>query len=230
VEARFAANYFCLFSVFAVVTPYFQALLRWQGLTTSQIGFVFSGFAVVGILTPPLWGWFSDHSHHRRSLLALAIVGAGVTFTLFGWIAHFWIALAAALLFSFFYHPIIPLTDGQVVRYLSEHGGDYGRPRTAGSVAFVVMMGLLEWLGVADRASGPTIVIRAMAIGCLAHAASVALLPLTERERAERADPRQKRRHFDWAILRRRPFVLFCLVAFLGRFGMTAYYGSSPCS
>ena len=64
-EGRFAASYFALFSVFGVITPYFQKLLDIQGFSKQDIGFIFAAFETVGILAPPLWGWLSDHSRGR---------------------------------------------------------------------------------------------------------------------------------------------------------------------
>ena len=225
VEARFALFYFCLFSVFAAVTPYFQVLLRAQGFSKSSIGFIFGVLETIGLLAPPLWGWISDHSRHRRSLLAFIILASGATFLLFGWIADFWLAAGAALLFGFFYRPIIPLTDGFVLRYLSEHGGDYGRPRAAGSVAFIATVSLMELAGVARGTNQAAIILSAVAGCSLVHALCVAALPLTATEVAEREGRIERpQRHFEWAIFRSAPFVVFTLISFMGRFAMMSYY------
>ncbi|NQU42304.1 MFS transporter, partial [bacterium] len=57
------------------------------------------------------------------------------------------------------------------------------------------------------------------------HLVALFFLPLTERERSERCVRGPVRRHYDWSIFFSRPFLVFALVAFLGRFGMMAYYG-----
>lgn len=224
-QQRFALNYFCLFSVFGVVTPYLQALLDSRGFSKSEIGFIQATFETVGLVSPILWGWMSDHSRHRDRILKGVIAMSAVSFVFFGATRSFPVAMMIAVAFGCFYRPVIPLTDGFVMRYISEHGGDYGRPRTAGSIAFIIIVASLEFLGVADEHAGPILILAAMAIFSLVHVLSVSELPLTDRELAERANGKRERRAFDWSILRSRRFVIFCIVAFLGRFGMAGYYG-----
>jgi PPP family 3-phenylpropionic acid transporter len=54
--------------------------------------------------------------------------------------------------------------------------------------------------------------------------ASVGLLPLTDRERAERATRESSTRHYDFALFFRAPFVAFIAVAFLNRVAMVGHY------
>lgn len=222
-DGRFAVSYFALFSVFGVLTPYFQKLLDLQGFHEKQIGTIFAVYETVGLIAPPLWGWFSDHSRHRRRLLLTAILATLVFFLAFGWITAFWLALLVAIPYGFFYRPIIPLTDGMLLRYMEEHGGDYGRPRSAGSFSFMLVIVVMELLGVAGS-SGRGIILGTVAVCSLLHAASVAVLPLTAREKAERATRTRQKRHIDLALFRSRPFVAFAVAAFLSRLGMMGYY------
>jgi len=223
-QGRFALNYFALFSVFAVVTPYFQKLLYLRGFNEEQIGFITAMLETVGIFAPPLWGWLSDHSRHRRRLLAATILGAAAMFMTFGWVGAFPLAVASAVVFGFFYRPIIPLNDGLFLRYLAEHGGDYGRPRIAGSVAFIIVIFTMEAVGVAG-AHGREVILGAMALCAMFHVAAIGALPLTRREIAERAGERRHQRHFDWRLFLSVQFVSFTLVAFLARVGISGYYG-----
>ncbi|MCX7013194.1 MAG: MFS transporter [Candidatus Sumerlaeota bacterium] len=222
-EARIALNYFMLFAVFGIYTPYLQVLLKNQGFDERQIGFIQSAIDFAGLFAPFLWGWLSDHSHHRRALLATTIIGAGFCFTGFGWIDGFTLAIANALALGVFYRSVIPLTDGLVLRYLAEQGGDYGRPRSAGSFAFIGINLLLEALGVSG-AAGRELVLGGMLATTALHAISVRLLPLTARERAERAEGVRLRKRIDWSVLLGGPFVIFLVAAFPGRVGIMGYY------
>ncbi|HUT24516.1 MAG TPA: MFS transporter [Sumerlaeia bacterium] len=235
-QVRFGANYFLLFSLFAIVAPYFQVLLAERGFDKLQIGFILGVTDVVGLGAPTLWAWVSDRSRHRRSLIVLSTLGSAVIFSQFGWVSTFSLAVAASAFFGFFFRPLIPLTDGLVLRYQEAHGGDYGRPRTSGSIAFVGVVLMLEWLGVADRSRTTGVILASLAVVALLHAVSAMALPLTDADREERrrkasgaglsgADGAPvERRRFDWAIVRSRPFVLFAVVVFLSRAAMVSHY------
>jgi PPP family 3-phenylpropionic acid transporter len=223
-EVRFGLCFFTVFSVFGVVLPYLQKLLALQGFNEKQIGFILAAGATVGVVAPPLWGWLSDHSRHRRRLLAAAGLGTLVPFLAFGWITSFWPAFAVSIVFGFFFRPIVPLADGMALRYIAEHGGDYGRMRTAGSVSFILIILFMEQLGVAGPA-GRTVILGAAAVCVLALVGSVGLLPLTDREKAERASRENHQRHYDSRLFFRGPFIAFMAVAFLNRMAMVGYYG-----
>ncbi len=222
-DARFACCYFALFTILGVVIPYFQKLLELQGFNEEQIGFILGASSTVGIVAPPLWGWLSDHSRHRRRLLAVAAIGSLGAFLSFAVTTAFWLAIPAALVFGFFFRPLIPLTDGMALRYIAEHGGDYGRIRTAGSASFILVIITMEALGVAGP-SGRTVILATAAVCLLWYTATTGLLPLTEREQAERASRTNHARHYDPSIFYSAPFIAFTVVAFLGRFAMFGYY------
>jgi len=224
-QQRFGLNFFCLFAVFGVVAPYLQVLLDARGFSKQNIGFILGGVEAAGLVSPLLWGWVSDHSRHRRSIMAAAVLGAGATFLLFGRVAGVGVGLAVALCFGFFVRPIIPLTDGFVLRYLSEHRGDYGRARVWGSLSFVFTILVLEALGVADEQKGTRLILGAVVVLTLFHLGSVSLLPLTANEHAVRSGRTPYRRvEFDWSLLRSRAFVILLAVGFLGRMAMQSQY------
>lgn len=224
VSWRFALTFFALYTVFAVVTPYWQLLLRLAGFAEDRIGYIFGVAEAVGLMSPFLWGWVCDHSRRRRAWLAALILGAALCFALMGWARSVPLAMLVAAGFAFFYRPIIPLTDGLVVRYLHEHGGDYGRPRAAGSIAFIVCVLLFEWVVGLGHSQTVWPIILCMAALSVFHLASVPFLPLTAREQAERAERGRARRHFRWSALLTGQFLALMAVGFLQRFAMMGYY------
>jgi MFS transporter, PPP family, 3-phenylpropionic acid transporter len=222
-NARFAIVYLALSGMFGVFTPYFQKLLSIQGFHEREIGFVFGMFETFGILALPLWGWLSDHSRHRRRILALAAAGTLGSFLAFGWIEDFWLALLAGAALGFFFRSVVPLLDGMALRYISEHGGDFGRMRVSGSVSFIVSILVSEALGVGGPAAHT--IILGMAAFCLAMTSmSCGLLPLTERERAERNGQPPRQRYYDLAVFRSKPFIAITTVAFLANFSLVSHY------
>ncbi|MCX7048819.1 MAG: MFS transporter [Candidatus Sumerlaeota bacterium] len=228
-QRRFAVMYFALFSVFAVITPYLQKILRLQGFDKEQIGYIQAALETAGILAPPLWGRLSDFARRRRRLIAIVIAGACASFLCLGQLsaeAHsaLMIAMGMAAVFGLFYKAVIPLTDGLVLRYLSEHGGDYGRPRAAGSVSFILTIAIMEALGVAGE-HGRAIILVTTLVCTIIHLSTISLLPLTQSEKEERHAPVRRRRHFDASLFLSRPFVAFASIAFLNSFAMAGYYG-----
>ncbi len=224
-QRRFAINFFLLYSIFAIITPYFPVLLKAQGFSKTNIGSIMALFAAMGVLSPFLWGYISDRARDRRPIIAFATLGACVMFLCFSRISTLPFALLAAVAFGFFYRPIIPLVDGQVLRYIHEHGGDYGKPRSFGSIAFIFWLIVLETIGISASGSGRVIMFTAIIVFCLAHAAGLFLLPLTDRESNERANKHiPVTRHFDWTTILCASFLFFLFTSFLQRFAMMGQY------
>jgi MFS transporter, PPP family, 3-phenylpropionic acid transporter len=224
-QRRFALNFFLLYSIFAVITPYFPVLLKAQGFTKTNIGSIMACFAAMGVLSPFLWGYISDRARDRRPIIAFATLGACIMFLSFSRIYSLTLALLAAIAFGFFYRPIIPLVDGQVLRYIHEHGGDYGKPRASGSIAFIFWLIVLETIGISAIGSGRLIMFTAIIIFSLAHAGGLFLLPLTDRESNEQANRHiPVKRHFDWTAIFCASFLFFLFTSFLQRFAMMGQY------
>ncbi len=225
---RFLVAYVALFVPFAVVTPYLQKLLALRGFREDEVGLIQGFFEVMAVLAPPLWGYLSDRSGRPRLVLAVCMGCAIAAFQLFGAVRALPAAVAAAVLFGLFYRPLIPLTDGITFRFLNTRGGDYGRIRVGGSLAFIGCMVLLEALGIGKSRDG-RMILGAVAVTGLVHLASIALIPAVEasahgggkrppgaRQGASLGGSRE---------LLRPGFLWFTLCAFLGRLAMMSYYG-----
>jgi PPP family 3-phenylpropionic acid transporter len=225
--SRFLLVYLALFVPFAVITPYLQKLLFLRGFHEDQIGLIQGCFEAMAVLAPPLWGYLSDHSGRPRLILALCMCGAIPAFQVFGLVHGLTAALGAAALFGFFYRPLIPLTDGITFRYINTHGGDYGKVRVGGSLAFVGCLLLLEPLGIGSSRDGRMILV-AVAIAGVFHLASLALIPAAGTAPAS-ARPADTAPHQSLAStcreLCRPQFLWFTLCAFLGRLALMSYYG-----
>jgi PPP family 3-phenylpropionic acid transporter len=223
---RFFLSYLVLFLPFAVATPYLQLLLRMRGFERDEIGFIQGLFELMAVAAPPVWGILSDRTGRPRLALALAVMGMVPAFLLFGTVRSLVPAVFVALLFGFFYRPLIPLTDGITLRFIKQHGGDYGKVRIGGSIAFMVAVITLERVGIAQSRSGGIILV-AMAVAGLMQFFCISLIPGNhDRGGNGRAEPEHT--HLDRAGMRvflRREFLCFTGAAFLGRVAMMSYYG-----
>ena len=225
---RFLLVYLALFVPFAIVTPYLQKLLFLRGFHEDQIGLIQGCLEAMAVLAPPLWGYLSDYSGRPRLVLALCMFGAIPAFQLFGLVHGLTAALGTAALFGLFYRPLVPLTDGITFRYLSTHGGDYGKIRVGGSLAFVGCLLLLEPLGIGSSRDGRMILV-AVAVAGLFHLASLALIPAAVNAAPSslphgKAPPHQSTLAACRELCRPQ-FLCFTLCAFLGRFALMSYYG-----
>lgn len=224
---RFLLVYLALYVPFAVLTPYLQKLLFLRGFREDQIGLIQGCFEAMAVLAPPLWGYASDHSGRPRLVLALCICGAVPAFLLFGVVSGLATAMATAVLFGLFYRPVIPLTDGITFRYIRTHGGDYGRIRIGGSLAFIGCLLLLEPLGIGSSRDG-TLILAAVAVTGLLHLSSLVLIPATASGRGSSHPDGTAPQPSVMATCRdlcRPAFLCFTLCAFLGRLALMSYYG-----
>ena len=224
---RFLLVYLALYVPFAVVTPYLQKLLFLRGFREDQIGLIQGCFEAMAVVAPPLWGYLSDRSGRPRMVLALCMCGAIPAFQVFGLVHGLTAALGTAALFGLFYRPLIPLTDGITFRYLHTHGGDYGKIRIGGSLAFIGCLLLLEPLGIGSSRDG-SMILAAVAVAGQFHLASLALIPAAATAPAgvpqAGAAPRPSVRAACRELCRPR-FLYFTLCAFLGRLALMSYYG-----
>ncbi len=215
---RFAFAYFALFSVFGVFTPYLQKLLALQGFDEKRIGFLLATAESVGIVAPLLWGFLSDRTARSRTLLAFCVSGTLLSILGLSRVADFAGAAALACALGFFYRPIIPLTDGLVLRHIHDFGGDYGKMRTAGSAAFILTIVVLEQVGVAGP-SAKAVIVGGFVVTSLLHLTTLGLLPPSKPSSGACDRPR-----FEFSLLFSAPFAVLITLAFLSRVAMTGHY------
>jgi len=223
---RFLLVYVALFVPFAVTTPYLQKLLALRGFREDQIGIIQGCFEFMAVVAPPLWGYLSDRTRRPRLMLALCICGAVPVFMLFGQVQGLAAAIVVALLLGLFYRPLIPLTDAITFRFIHRFGGDYGKVRIGGSLAFISCMLLLEPLGI-GRSRDASLIIHAMVAACLLHLASLWLIPAVTTPVGTPEPPHEPRLPLGRALrdICQPTFLWFTLCVFLCRFCMMSYYG-----
>jgi PPP family 3-phenylpropionic acid transporter len=132
------AAYFLLFVGAGVWLPYFPLYLSDLGFDSWQIG-------VVTGMQPALrwggaigWAYVADRWRIRhRVLLATAFLGS-LFFVPLLWVHEFRTMLLVLGAIALLHGGLIPMLDATVIDHLQRLGGDYGRLRLWGSLAFVV--------------------------------------------------------------------------------------------
>lgn len=137
--AALSASYFAHIGFF---NPYLPLWLKSLGFSISTIGLLTGVQALTRVLAPYGWGWLSDHSANRISLLrfcaAAALVCAVGLFFQWGLL---WLALV--LLFMFIHtSAMMPMSEAALAQWVSNQGTfntkRYGRIRLWGSIGFLV--------------------------------------------------------------------------------------------
>ena len=224
---RFFAIYVSLFAPYAIITPYFQQLLKHLNYNDVQIGAIQGALELMAVAAPILWGVLADRLSAPRGVLAFTVILSLPMFFLFRFVNGGAAGVAVALLFGLFYKPNIPLTDGMTFRYIRTQGGDYGKIRiggTFGYISFIAVFDAICWL-----TGGVTVnkLILEFSVAVALQLASLLLVPkfidtsAVSNVAAERTDAERD----DFLKLFLRPtFLVFMLAAFLGRFSMMSYY------
>lgn len=172
---RVGAFYALLFLGAGASLPYLPVWLRAEGLSGARIGIVLALPLLARAVTGPALAVWADGFRERRTPLAvLASVGAAAYAGLGlsdGFAAHvaLWFVGSTAMA------ALLPLTDVIGLRLANRQGTSFGRPRAAGSAAFIAANLALG----AALTSGPAwlVIVWIAAAGAATALAAVAVLP-----------------------------------------------------
>jgi len=214
---HYALLYFAHFLAFGAYVPYLPLYLqRHLGLTQAHIGWVLAISGVVGLAGPFAWGPLVDHTSRRRLILGVGFVGSAALFPLYLLADSLAEVVFLTVLFGAMFAPLIPLLDDFLLYRIRTDGGDYGRVRLWGSLAFIVGSTCVGWM--LDRGTHWSM----FAVFVAAEVASlVVILTFADRKINYRAAT-HKDLHF-WRALS-GPFVVFLISAFVGRVSTVGHY------
>ena len=136
---RFCGFYFSYFAALGIFLPFWPLYLRhlgFSGLEISQLLAVLTGAAIVA---PNFWGYLADATGRRVPLIRLATFASAATALALLWVGGFYGMAAALLVFGFFWHASLPLTEGVTLSHLERAGSRYSYPqvRVWGSFGFI---------------------------------------------------------------------------------------------
>jgi PPP family 3-phenylpropionic acid transporter len=139
--------YISMFFVYAVISPYLPILIRSLGYRAAVVGILLAIVEGAGVLGPFLFGRFSDKHGKYKGVIILSyfLVMAAVLPLAISSRPLISAILVAVLAIG--YRSAMPLTEAMATINLGE-GGNYGRIRVAGSIAFVFFVLLLQWIPV----------------------------------------------------------------------------------
>lgn len=119
--------------------PYLSIYLDKIGLTSHEIGLVTAAIMAVRIVSPYVWGWWSDLSQDQ-----MKVIRAGACFAFLVWLGLWrsevisvWLLAVLLGLFSFFWNAVLPQFEAVTLSFLQDKTHLYGRIRLWGSLGFI---------------------------------------------------------------------------------------------
>lgn len=143
----FVLPFFLIYSVYGVAQPYLAVLIRDLGYSPGIVGILLGIFEIAGISGPILLGFLSDRVGRYRPGLAAAFVL--ILVSLFPLITFHTPVISALslVLFAIGLRSLIPLMDA-VATIAFSNAASYGKIRAVGSLGFVAVALLLQWIPV----------------------------------------------------------------------------------
>jgi PPP family 3-phenylpropionic acid transporter len=121
-----------------VQLPFLPLWLSAKGLSVEAIAAVVAGGMATRILGAPLFAWIADHFGNRRLVIQLCGGLSLASYCLLAISNGFGPIMTMALIASFVFAPVFPLTEGFGVDGAVAHNLDYGRLRLWASLSFLV--------------------------------------------------------------------------------------------
>lgn len=131
--------YFFFFVALGIYSPAFPRWLEAHGIAGFELGLIAATSPVMGLLSPPFFGWLADRTGLRRSMVAVTTGLAALAVALLAVLTAtgapgFALTLGCVAVFAFFRAPMGSLADTIAL----ESGAPYGPLRLWGSLGFLL--------------------------------------------------------------------------------------------
>lgn len=217
--SRLAALYAAIFVMGGIQLPFFPLWLKAKGLDAGEIGLVLAAPMVVRMLAIPFATRTADRRDALREALVVATLASVAGYLLLGLASGVVAILAAFVIASLAYTPVMPLAETYALKGLGARGRTYGPVRLWGSAAFIVGSFLA---GIAaDTIPARHLIWLILAGTVMVALAAVTLAPLGVAPSAPHERPPSKR------LLRDPVFLAVLASASLIQASHAVYYGFS---
>jgi DHA1 family multidrug resistance protein-like MFS transporter len=212
---------------FGMVMPIFPFYIESMGASGSELGLLIAISPFMQLLFAPIWGSVSDRQG-RKPVLAVGLLGYGISMLLFGLATELWMLFVARGLGAILSAATMPTTMAYISDSTSEQdrGGGIGVLGAATGLGMVLGPALGGWLAV-ESLSTPFFITAGV---CLLTLLLVLLyLPESLPAEARRASATQIKPAAQlgemWRALSSRPLGILLTMAFLVSFGLTCFQG-----
>lgn len=136
--SRLAGLYAAIFVMGGIQLPFFPVWLKAKGLDAGEIGLVLAAPMVVRVLAIPFATRIADRRDALREALIVTTLMSVAGYLLLGLASGLAAILAAFVVASLAYTPVMPLAETYALKGLSARGRAYGPVRLWGSAAFIL--------------------------------------------------------------------------------------------
>jgi MFS transporter, PPP family, 3-phenylpropionic acid transporter len=134
---RISVTYAFLMIGSGVQLPFLPLWLDAKSISVEGIAMIMAGMMATRIVGAPLFSWMADYFGNRRLVIQLCAAFALMSYALLAISNGFGPIMTVALVASFMFAPVFPLTEGFSVDGAAAHNLDYGRLRLWASVSFL---------------------------------------------------------------------------------------------
>ena len=125
VYLKYCILYFLIYVTFGTIIPYLNVYLESLGLSGSQIGTITFLTYLFGMLFAPIFGYISDASKDRKTVLAFLLFFSAITLIIFSKQTTL-IAIAFTIIINaIFKSDIYYLADSLVINYCDNNNKDF---------------------------------------------------------------------------------------------------------
>ena len=213
---RLSGFYFFYFSLLGVIVPFWGLYLQSLSFSVEEIGIVSAILMLTRVIAPNVWGWLSERTGRRLSVIRLGAFLACLCFSALLWQREFiWVSVAVAC-FSFFWNAILAQFEVLTLNHLGGHSHYYSRVRLWGSVGFILIVVALGLLF--QRHSISLLPVVALVFLCLIWLSSLMVPEVQKPSIAE-----GHRDNF-WRLIHSKQIICFLLAVFFLQVSHGSYY------
>jgi PPP family 3-phenylpropionic acid transporter len=143
---RLSGFYFFYFASLGAIVPYWNLYLKELDYTASQTGILIGILMATKIIAPNIWGWISDHTGKRMTIVRIGCFIAAITYAGILYDQQFWWLVLVILVFSFFWNAALPQFEATTFNHLGDREQHYSGIRLWGSVGFVIAVVILGYV------------------------------------------------------------------------------------
>lgn len=179
-----SVSFFFMYTVYAVVNPFLQVMLRNIGYSYDAVGVLLSLFEVSGIIGPLVIAKYTDKHGNMKAILMFSTVAsmAGMVILMFS--STWWMTSIGLVVLAFFIRSLTPVLDTYTNNMFNGDSRRYSLIRSLGSIGFVVFSLLFAATNRPDLKNNLSIGLTALVL----NAIFLVLLLMWKRE------PRQDRK------------------------------------
>lgn len=175
---RLSIVFTATFSVSAIFLPYFPLFLSQRGLDATEIGTILGVVSMLRLALGP-FGALADRFPDRRPVFIGLALTAFLSFLLYFVVDGFVALLLVTVVTMLFWNPVGTIAEAVAAVHSARGAGDFGRMRSWGSAAFVIVSIGAGWY-LHGKGGDAVILLQASALGFVVVAGL--LLPPIERK------------------------------------------------